>query len=233
VLGLREDRPENEGPRSEAAISITPEIAFPDLPPTKETLKTLLSALDVDEVILTSARLNLILTDQLRDENARWWQRQRRLQSELATSIVPSAALERIDSYLRVERVHAGSWIIFHRGQLLELMRWAAVFCRIVNQPENRNLDEVGRKEKFAKALFIASAFWEKRVYQGRLRKLDTLPKTRDQLLDRFHESFSETTLGPNLTKAYVRSRALSLPKISTESEFEQLHDLTLNCAEK
>ena len=96
---------------------------------------------------------------------------------------------------MRSERIHAGNWIIFHRGQLIEFMRWAALYCRIVNEPENRTLDEVGRKEKFAKALLIASALWDKRVYQGRLKKLDTLPRTRDQLLDRFRESFSETVL--------------------------------------
>ena len=134
VIGLRGDRPDDNGPRSDAGIFIPPETAFPDLAATKETLKDLLSDLDVDEVLFTAARLNLILTEQLRDENAPWWQRQRRLQSELASSILPPDALGRVDSYVRSERIHAGNWIIFHRGQLIEFMRWAALYCRIVNE---------------------------------------------------------------------------------------------------
>ena len=222
VIGLRGDRPDDNGPRSDAGIFIPPETAFPDLAATKETLKDLLSDLDVDEVLFTAARLNLILTEQIRDENTPWWQRQRRLQSELASSILPPEALDRVDSYVRSERIHAGNWVIFHRGQLIEFMRWAALYCRIVNEPENRTLDEVGRKEKFAKALLIASALWDKRVYQGRLKKLDTLSRTRDQLLDRFRESFSETTLGPDLTKAYVRSRAIWSRFLAARPEFAE-----------
>jgi hypothetical protein len=174
VIDLRKVRPDDNGPRSDAGIFIPPEIAFPDLAATKEILKDLLSDLDVDEVLFTAARLNLILTEQIRDENAPWWERQSRLQSELASSILPAEALARVDSYVRSERIHAGNWVIFHRGQLIEFMRWAARHCRIIDDPENRILDEGGRKEKFAKALLIASALWDKRVYQGRLKKLDT-----------------------------------------------------------
>ena len=232
IIGLPEaGRPRDE-PRSDAGIFIPPEVAFPGLAPTKETLETLLSELDVDEALFTAARLNLILSDQLWTDNEPWPQRQRRLQSELASSILPSDALSSVDRYVRSERIPAGNWIIFHRGQLLEFMRWAAVYCRVVTEPEKLSLDEAGRKEKFAKSLLIASAFWDKRVYQGRLKKLDTLTKSRDQLLDRFRESFSETTLGPDLTKAYVRARAIwarfTADRPEFAEEFERSSGLSL-----
>jgi hypothetical protein len=65
LIGMRDDRPADTGPRSDAGIFITPEIAFPGLTPTKEALAELLRDLDIDEVLFSAARINLALTEQL------------------------------------------------------------------------------------------------------------------------------------------------------------------------
>src|ERR1700687_141530 len=76
IIGLPgAGRPRDE-PRVGAGVFIPPEGAFPGLAPTKETLQSLLSELDVDEALFTAARLNLILSDQLRTETDSWWRRQ-------------------------------------------------------------------------------------------------------------------------------------------------------------
>jgi hypothetical protein len=200
--------------------------AFPGVSADRETLQSVLEPLDLAEVLFVAARLNLILSDKVNLEpEVHWSIRHQNIQSALVLSFFDEDEVERIDAYIKQSKANPGEWHVFFRGQLLELMRQACVFCSA--QPEARTMEaDPLQRARFSKAALIASELWNERVYQGRFSGPGDLEDRRQALLGPFRQSHTETALGPDLPRAFVRGKRLIRELLVEEfSDFEKLFE--------
>jgi hypothetical protein len=131
--------------------------------------------------------------------------------------------VNRIDAFIKGNKGGPGNWQLFFRGQLLELIKWACIFCS--ERPDVPGIaTDIGLRGRFAQAALIASELWERRVYQGRFAGPEDLENKRFVLLGRFRQSHSETGLGADLPRAFVRGKSLVLENLVAEcSDFAEL----------
>ena len=191
------------------AFFIPVAVAFPGVSADREIMRALLSQLDCSDAIFTASRLNLVVSDRSnREPNVHWSVRHQKLQSELVLNFFNPEQVDRIDAFLKDCRAGPGSWQAFFRGQLLELISWAAVLCpdapelpKIEASPESR--------ERFAQAALIASDLWWKRVFKGRFSSAGDLDEKRMSLLGPLRQSYAESSLGPDLPRAFIRGKRL------------------------
>ena len=100
---------------------------FPDVRSDFETFKALLSDISLTDVLFWCARLNLIVTNSLENEHI----------SRQQTGINLFLTEDEIKAVNKFALAHgnANSVTVFFRGQLLELIRWALLYCR--NHPND------------------------------------------------------------------------------------------------
>ncbi|MGH7813102.1 MAG: hypothetical protein ACREQI_03770 [Candidatus Binataceae bacterium] len=178
--------------------------AFPEKSPDIYLLRSLLQQLNKTEMIMNCSLLNLIVTDHLLEGQGTGPERHLRKQWQLVTALFPPSALPRIADFINQ---HPNFSIIF-RGQLIELIRWAALFGQD-GESSDEMVTDLKKREIFCKALLIASNLWAERVYRNKMRSDGDLTARRLELLSRCRRSISETGKGPDLTQAFVRGRAL------------------------
>ena len=200
-------------------------VAFPGVSADGETLRCLLEPLHLTDVLFTAARLNLILSDKANDDSrdVHWSIRHRNLQSVLVRSFFNEEQVSSIDTYIKVSKAGPGDWLVFFRGQLLELIRQACIFCS--ERPDVPKIETDGtQRARFSEAALIASELWSERVYQGRFSGPGDLEDRRQALLGPFRRSHSETALGPDLPRAFVRGKRLIRELLVAECPgFEEL----------
>ena len=189
---------------NQIGVFLTLEAVFPGEQPSLDSLKDLLKDLNRSEVIATCSRLNLSISDHLNEATGSWLERHVRKQWETATSFFRPEQLPIIQEFIRK---HPHCSIVF-RGQLIELIRWAALFCRD-EEPTDELLNDLNKRDAFAKALLTVNSIWNARVYRDQLVYSDDLTARRLRLLPRFRRSLSETEKGPDLTQAFARGKAI------------------------
>jgi hypothetical protein len=185
-------------------------VAFPGVSADRETLRSLLEPIDLTEVLFTATRLNLILSDKVNHDprDLHWSIRHQNLQSALVRSFFNEEQVNRIDTYIKASKAGPGNWQVFFRGQLLELIRQACIFCS--ERPDAQRIEADSTQcARFSEAALIASELWSKRVYQGRFSGPGDLEDKRQTLLGPFRQSHTETALGPDLPRAFVRGKRL------------------------
>src|ERR1019366_3940887 len=189
---------------NQIGVFLTLEAVFPGEQPSLDSLKRLLKELNRSEVIGICSRLNLSISDHLNEGTGSLLERQVRKQWETATSFFRPERLPSIQEFIRK---HPHCSIVF-RGQLMELIRWAALFCRD-EEPKDELLNNLNKRDAFAKALLTVNSIWNARIYRDQLVYGDDLTARRLRLLPRFRRSLSETEKGPDLTQAFARGKAI------------------------
>jgi len=180
------------------------EEVFPEERASPESLKRLLQDLDKSEVIGLCAKLNLLVSDRLRERRGNWLESNFREQFEIATFLFEPEPRARIGVFFQK---HPHSAVVF-RGQLLELVRWAALYCANESAPGHLEGD-AAKRSSFAKALLTVTSFWNQRVYRNQFAVGGSLTVRRLQLLPRFRRSVSESEKGPDLTQAFARGKSI------------------------
>jgi hypothetical protein len=136
-------------------------VAFPGVSADRKTLRSLLEPLDLTEVLFTATRLNLILSDKVNDDprDAHWSIRHQDLQSALVLSFFNEEQVDRIDAYIKASKAGPGDWQVFFRGQSLELIRQACIFCS--ERPDAPKIEtDSTQRARFSEAALIASELW-------------------------------------------------------------------------
>ncbi len=194
---------------NQIGVFLTLEAVYPDQNSSVELLKSLLEQLNKSEVITTRSRLNLIASDHLNDGTGGWLERHLRKQLKLVACFFDPQLFSRIEVFVRQYPTCA----IFFRGQLLELIRWAALFAQDGESRDEMAADLL-KRNAFAQALLTVNSLWEKRVYRDEFRSDGDLTTRRLRLLSRFRRSISETAKGPDLTQAFVRGRNIIYDRV-------------------
>ena len=170
---------------------------FPEIQNDFATFQYLLSCLSRTDTLFWCARLNLIIST---TENIK-------AQQFALQKFFTSEEIAAINDYARS---HGGAENIrvFFRGQLLELFRWATLFC--VDHPEDGNTFEKPQvRRKFAQVALIASDIWANRTFKGKFSLDDGIEIGRKRALGPTMMSIEATTSMPELTQSLGRGWTL------------------------
>ena len=154
---------------------------FADAEPTLGAFATLLRELSLTDVLFWCARLNHVLT-------SRSTLRHQQKQAFGVRQFFSPSEIAQLDRFCAQECRHPESVTVFFRGQLLELMRWAVLFCD--DHPDDgTTFEDPAKRRLFAQACLIASEVWARRVYGNALTLEAGLEAGRQRTLGPFRKS--------------------------------------------
>jgi hypothetical protein len=165
------------------SVFVPPEAVYPGLPADENALIELLAGLSRDDTLLICARINAMVTGFGLQSNA---ERQQRA----GAWICSSHHRQRLNAFAwqhgGLERV-----VVFFRGQLLEMMRQAALYCQ--NLPgDGETFNDERVRDRFLRALLIAGTMWSNRVYGERLSLADGIDAGRRRALGAFRKGVED-----------------------------------------
>lgn len=190
---------------NEIGVFVPPEALFPGIEATEATMEELLRPLGRDAVLVACARLNTVVSGSgIPDIKAR--------QERAIGMICSGEDLRRINTFAQT-RPPGDLPIVFFRGQLLELMRWAVRCCPATTGTET--LDDPTARSRLLQAALIASKFWGERVFAGRLSATLPVNEAREQALGAFRRGLEESMIAPHLGTTLGRGSNLACSNCS------------------
>lgn len=199
ILPKTIQRPSSKMTSNEIGVFVPPEALFPGIEPTEATMQELLGPLGRDAVLVACARLNTVVSGTgAPDIKAR--------QERALGMICSDEDLRRINEFAK-GRPPGDLPIVFFRGQLLELMRWAVRCCPAT--AGTVSLDEPAARSRLLQAALIASKFWGDRVFADRLSATLPVDEAREQALGAFRRGLEESMIAPHLGTTLGRGWAL------------------------
>ena len=150
----------------------------------EEAMKAILATLTRDDALFHCARVNAIATGF--DAMVSSIQRQRRLVAMYCNQDQIAAINAFAKAHGGVSRI-----AVFFQGQMLELARWVAKYCRHdPNDGETFNDPKV--RSAFVRAALVASDFWNARVYADKLKPTDNPEEQLPRALGAFRKAGEE-----------------------------------------
>lgn len=212
-------------PKDHVGIYVPAQTIFPEINGTFDELCTLLGGLPKQETLFTCAHLNLVVSNPI--ETSRFTQQQ----YVLSWFFTPAQVLS-INQFAAANH-GTDRTAIFFRGQLLELMRWAAILCS-TELNSARTYDELETRNNLARAALICSGIWASRVYGDRFGlQQQSLTQSKRHSAGAARNAVVETWDGLNPTRAASRGQSLFfdfMPDVYPEfgQLFKGVTDLTL-----
>ncbi len=173
---------------------------FPDLGNDFDTFRSVLSRLSLTDTILFCARLNLFVSNPLNKDN-------KAKQRCVLNILLKPEEIDRVNLFVR-EEGGADRVAVFFRGQFLEIIRWASLFCRDLPD-DGRTFEDPANRQTLAKALLIASDLWGRRVYGGNFSLDGGVNVARLRSLGPIREAIAETSLGLESLVALGRGKVV------------------------
>lgn len=176
----------------------------PDVEPNEANIRLALTQLSRDDALFFCARINAIVTGFGAEENH--LQRQRQAIQMLCSP----AQLRRLNKF--AARYGGPDNVkVFFRGQFLELARWLALFGQN-DSADSGTFGDPQVRAHFARAAFIASGLWERRLFgiQGLRPGLDPYAQLR-AALGPFRKNIEEANPAPHPGFVIYRSWRLFL----------------------
>ena len=184
---------------------------FPGTKGTKRELVQLLATLSRDDTLFQCARTNTIVSGFGDFENVP-------RQQQALDMLCNQEQIDRINDFASRHKA-TGAPLIFFRGQLLELMRWAAVYCSNLHGDGTTYLDAAFRT-RFVKAALIASDLWAARTFRDALSGAGDVDEIRLRAMGALRKGVEEANLTPHIGIAIGRGLKLFteyLPKRAPE----------------
>lgn len=185
---------------SEVELFVPVDEVFPGTEPNERTLVQVLVTLSRDDTLFQCARINTLISG-FGDFDTKPRQQQ-------ALNLhCTQEQIERINDFAKRHKAF-GPPVVFFRGQLLELMRWAARYCK--NLPsDGRTYEDPAFRERFAKAALIAGSLWGKRTYRDKLSTDVDVAEVRLRALGTLRKGVEEANLAPHIGVAIGRGLKL------------------------
>ena len=209
---------------SDIAVFVPIEAIWPELRSDEATLLGLLGSLSRDDTLFWCARVNTIVTGHgTPDVKAR----QQRVLNLLLTSEEINKINVFSQGYGGAKRV-----MVFFRGQMLELIRWAAKHC--TNHPaDGETFSDAGTRSRFVQAALIAGSLWSQRTHGDRLSLEGGIEDARQRALGAFRKGMEEFDLAPHLGITLGRGWSLFSQRFASrypafEAQFSSSTGLTV-----
>jgi hypothetical protein len=221
---LRETTGPYSGPLREIGTFVPVEVIYPDLRPNVETLLTLLRRLSRDDTLFICARVNTFVCGVGSD-----------LTNGQQRAIEFICNPDEIRTIYTFASQHGGidRVLVFFRGQLLELTRWAAKYCVNLSNDGNTFADPHIRG-RFLQAALIAGQLWSERVYGDRLSLRGGTDIARVRVLGAFRKGVEESNAAPFFVETLGRGAALFLDYLprrypNFDAAFSRITGLTVD----
>jgi hypothetical protein len=169
---------------------------FPDIESDLPTLECLLRGLSRTETLLRCAKLNCVISDPEVEHMAKQ-------QFGLDQFLTPEE-IERVNNIARGNEDGAQGVTVFFRGQLLELIRWAILYCSD-HTDDGRTFEDPEVRRRFAKATVVAGDIFSKRVFGDRFSHDDGIDAARRRSLGAIRKAIEGTLQTPELAKSLGR----------------------------
>jgi hypothetical protein len=184
----------------EVGVYVPVDEVFPGTTGTQRELVAVLATLSRDDTLFQCARVNTIVSGFGDFENVP-------RQQQAADMLCNREQVGRINGFASRHKA-SGPPVIFFRGQMLELMRWAAIHCR--NLPgDGTTYTEPAFRERFVKAALIASNVWAARTYRDTLSGPGDAAEIRLRAMGALRKGVEETNLAPHIGVAIGRGLKL------------------------
>lgn len=160
---------------ADVGVYVPVSVVFPGIEPTFRVFRSLLEQLSRTDVLIWCARLNSVLSG---PSGLSHFERQQfgltKFMSPVEIGMVNQFCIDRASA--------PDSVAVFFRGQVLEVLRWAALCCEDHANDETTFEDPEVRR-CFAKVCLIASDLWARRVYGQSLDLSRGIPDARRRAL--------------------------------------------------
>lgn len=161
---------------------------FPSVRGDFAVFKSLLRDLSLTDTLFWCARLNLVISDSSAVDHLT--RQQFGLNQFLTT--------EEINAVNNFVQKHGGAQnvTVFFRDQILELIRWVALYCQ--DYPEDgTTFEDLEIRRKFVQAALIASDVWAQRVFGNRFSVSDGVDTGRKRALGAIRKSIQTKAPSP------------------------------------
>jgi hypothetical protein len=211
-------------PTNPIGVYIPVSEVFPEIQSDFTTFKALLEPLSLTDTLFWCARLNLVISDPSEQSHV----------AKQQFAINQFLTKDKVEAINRFGQRHGdiNKVTVFFRGQLLELVRWVALFCK--DQPEDgTTFEDEEVRRNFSKAALIASDVWAQRVFGDRFSLNGGVGTGRKRALGSIRKSLEATSTASDLTKTLGRGWSLFtqyFPKSykAFEKEFEAATGLSV-----
>jgi hypothetical protein len=160
---------------ADVGIYVPVSAVFPGVEPTFGIFRSLLDQLSRTDVLIWCARLNSVLSGPSGLSHAD------RQQFGLAR-FLSAGEIDLVNQFCIDYARTRNNLTIFFRGQVLEVMRWAALYCED-HASDGATFENPDVRRVFAKACLIASDLWARRVYGQSLDLSRGVPDARRRAL--------------------------------------------------
>jgi hypothetical protein len=170
---------------------------FSETEPTFSSFRSLLGRLSRTDVLFWCARLNSIVSGQsgLNHEQR---------QAFCVQQFLSRAEIGLLDRFCSKQNRPAEDVTVFFRGQILELLRWAALYCDD-RHGDGTTFEDPEVRRTFAQACCLASDFWSRRVYGEALDPADGLDAARRRALGPFRKGMEGSLVPGELSQSLGR----------------------------
>lgn len=185
--------------KTELGILLPLKAVYPSIPATEESLIEILSQLSRNDTMLNCARINSIISG-----SGPGTPRDR--QTRVLSLLCSDDEITKINEFVK-NNGGTNKVTPFLPGQMLELLRYAAIHCE--NLPgDGETFLSKDTRAKFLQAALIASDLWAARIYQDRLSGISDPVKARRLALGSFRKAIEESGsalhLGITLGRGWV-----------------------------
>lgn len=191
---------------------------FPDANPTFSSFRSLLQRLSRTDVLFWCARLNHVVSGQsaLSHEQRQAFGLQK---------LFSQTEIGRLDRFCSTQNRLSENTTVFFRGQILELFRWAVLYCDDQDD-DGTTFEDPDVRRDFVQACLIASDLWSRRVHGEALDLSHGLDTARRRALGPFRKtmegSLTPGELSQNLGRGWQLFRE-HVPRV--ESSFESIFE--------
>jgi hypothetical protein len=182
-----------------ASVHVPCDVVFGDGPVTYDQLKQILKSLSRTDTLFWCARLNLILAYPDLDEKTK--------QQQVLDLFFTKQQIERLNKFVKAQG-GTDQVVVVHRGTVLELIRWACLFC--CDHPEDgTTFRKPEVREMFARVLLMSNELWEKRIYGNSAFEGKSIEEKRTNALPTIRRSLTETRCHPRQFDALARGKKI------------------------
>jgi hypothetical protein len=186
--------------RNGVGVFVPVSAVFPNVKSDFATFKSLLQNLSLTDTLFWCARLNLEASSSEETNHLK-------KQQSCVQKIFATEEIRRIDHFARQQR-DPKNISVFFRGQLLELIRWAALFCDdLPGDGTTHENPEVRRR--FAQAALLASDIWSARVIKDRLSLNGGIDNAREKALGAIRKGIEAIESAPHTYRSIGRGWCL------------------------